>query len=141
MPGIVKINGQAFRITRHNYQAAANAMQKRIQQVIGDTRLATAEGIEEIAKRVYERSQELVPVDTGALRKSGFVKIEKKNGHTRAAIGYSKDGPPAYGLFVHENDEAYHAPPTQSGFLFKAVDEVAPQIPRILRDAIRRKVK
>lgn len=71
------------------------------------------------AQRILAESQPLVPVDTGALRASGFVTPPERNGDTVSVeLGYggpaaqvnAKTGESAagYALYVHENLEAHH---------------------------------
>ena len=75
--------------------------------------------MEETMQRVYAESQELVPVDTGALRDS--ARIIKTGGSIAGGLpevlvvygGGSVD----YAVIVHEDLEAHHASPTQAKFL------------------------
>jgi hypothetical protein len=77
------------------------------------------------ANDVFNRSQYLVPVDTGALRSSGRVEEPVySGGQVVIAIKYGGAAAP-YALYVHEvpppgdgeGRTAYHLPPTQWKYL------------------------
>ena len=66
---------------------------------------------------IFKESQKLVPVDTGALRASGFVHAPKKE-NDRVFVRVTYGGPAAhYALYVHENLYARHDAPTQAKYL------------------------
>lgn len=72
---------------------------------------------------VFYRSQQLVPVDTGALRSSGHVtKPVVSGGRVMVKVGYGGSAAP-YALYVHEDPDARHALPTQFKFLEKPMVE------------------
>ena len=84
----------------------------------------------EEANVIFNKSQILVPVDTGALRGSGGVSAA-----TPMAGGVAVDifygGPAAsYALFVHEIQHFYHNPPTQAKYLEQPFMERLPDIQR-----------
>lgn len=56
---------------------------------------ASEMALEEVARAIYEKSQEYVPVQTGNLRDSGSYTVKD----ARAVITYDAD----YALQVHEN--------------------------------------
>lgn len=71
------------------------------------------------AQGIISQSQQLCPVDTGALRSSGYVEEPTREGDVmRVELGYggpaSKRNPKTgeatddYAVFVHENLEAHH---------------------------------
>lgn len=69
------------------------------------------------ATKVFEESQYQVPVDTGALRSSGFITQPYVIGNQVAiSIVYGQAAAP-YALWVHEILEHYHKPPTKAKFL------------------------
>ncbi len=69
------------------------------------------------AVKVFERSQFEVPVDTGALRSSGYITQPFVAGNQIAiSIVYGQAAAP-YALWVHEMMESYHEPPTKAKFL------------------------
>ena len=71
----------------------------------------------EALRPTYEESQELVPVKTGVLKASGFLRAGKFRGIPTAEIGYADGGRPFYAAKVHEDLDVYHKPPTQAKFL------------------------
>jgi hypothetical protein len=82
----------------------------------------------EEANVIFNRSQVLVPVDTGALRGSGGVSAPiPVSGGVGVDIFYG--GPAAsYALFVHEIQHFYHNPPTQAKYLEQPFMERLPDI-------------
>lgn len=76
-------------------------------------------GMEEILKR----SQELVPVDTGRLKRSAFREIRAGADGPYAVMGYAKHGNPHYAAFVHEMLHIPHAKGKSAKFLERAVQE------------------
>lgn len=92
------------------------------------------------ATRVFERSQYEVPVDTGALRSSGFITQPYVTGNQVAiSIVYGQAAAP-YALWVHENLEQRHAPPTKSKYLEDPLTESLEDFRRgfrkVLEDAV-----
>lgn len=78
------------------------------------------EGIVQEAKGIFDRSQAIVPVDTGALKRSG--KLNKHLSSTTMEVQITYGGPSTprdvnYARFVHERLDVYHKPPTQAKFL------------------------
>jgi hypothetical protein len=63
-----------------------------------------------IAKMIYDKSQELVPVKTGRLKKSGRVRM---NNDGTYRVEYMEP----YAIFVHEMLGLRHETPTQAKFL------------------------
>jgi hypothetical protein len=90
---------------------------KTVQHIEGVTPEAIRYGLQPI----YDESQRLVPVDTGRLKRSGFVETRKTASGTQAGIGYGRYGRPAYAGFVHERVDIPHAGDTQAKFLEQAV--------------------
>lgn len=68
-----------------------------------------------LAKMIYDKSMEYVPVDTGKLKKSGYI---RKRG-AGYEVGFSAD----YATYVHEIPN-HHEAPTQSKFLEDAALEM-----------------
>lgn len=69
----------------------------------------------------YDKSQVYVPVDTGALKESGFLEVDDAD--QRVYMGYGYGGEPNYTVFVHENLDAAHAAPTRAKFLQGPLEE------------------
>jgi hypothetical protein len=96
------------------------------------------------AQKVYDRSQVLVPVETGALKASGkVVEFGAPVGRGMETVGVMVQyggGPETsqYAVIVHEDLEAHHEPPTQAKYLQTAVDEIAPQMGTLVGEGIVR---
>jgi len=66
---------------------------------------------------LISEAKEEVPVDTGALRASGYVRWPEYQGNTvTVQVGFGGAAAP-YALIVHENLEAHHNPPTKAKYL------------------------
>jgi hypothetical protein len=92
------------------------------------------------AAKVFERSQYEVPVDTGALRSSGFITQPFVVGNQVAiSIVYGQAAAP-YALWVHEILDAYHEPPTKAKFLedplTNSLEDFRVGFRKVLEDAI-----
>jgi len=100
-------------------------IEKIIMGAIANIEGATPGAIRYALQPIYDRSQELVPVKTGKLKRSGFLEVqtESRSGRVRAAVGYGKHGRPLYAAFVHEMVHIPHAKGTQAKFLETAVNE------------------
>ena len=98
---------------------------KDIKRLKHNTKKLTPEvqkAIVEVMRKVYADSQELVPVDTGALRASGkFSTGMTGKGKFFCTISYGSDGSDGiavdYAVYVHEDLYAHHDDPTSAKFL------------------------
>lgn len=95
------------------------------------------------AVKVFEVSQLEVPVDTGALRSSGFITQPFVFGNQVAiSIVYGQAAAP-YALWVHEIMEYYHEPPTKAKFLedplTNSLEEFRVGFRQVLEDAVSRR--
>ncbi len=91
-----------------------------------------AAGLQKCAEVLLKKSQMFVPVDTGALKKSGRVVVTGSGFGAKAFVQY--DGP--YAIYVHENLTMYHTPPTRSRYLACAVPMVRGTMTSILKRQI-----
>lgn len=103
------------------------------------------------AQGILAASQPLVPVDTGALRSSGYVTPPQREGDTVTVfVGYG--GPAAkinpktgestdgYAIYVHENLEAHH-PVGSAKFLEIPFNEATRELDARLAEGIRSDMK
>ncbi len=91
-----------------SFSLKGNAQLTRKLNRLGDEALPTAAAsLYESAQIIMTRSKEVYcPVDTGALRSSGFVNFpEIKDGEIEITMGYGGPAAP-YALAVHENPRA-----------------------------------
>ena len=96
------------RVIRSQMKSIEDTVTEIIQSIEGVTEEAVKAGLEPI----FKRSQELVPVDTHALRNSGYIETRKTNRGVTGEVGYAKGGSPHYAVFVHEMVDIPHAAPT-----------------------------
>lgn len=109
-----------IRIIREQMGTLSKNLLKVIKKIENVTPQAITFGLQPI----FEESQRLVPVDSGDLKRSGFIETRTTGaGRVSAEIGYGKFGKPNYAGFVHENLAFRHAPPTQALYLKAAVDK------------------
>ena len=102
-----------FYINTGEIQLLANAL-KRIPSHMPNI---LEKSIYEEANVIFNESQKLVPVDTGALRASGFVHAPRRE-NNRVFVRVTYGGPAAhYALYVHENLYSTHTAPTQAKYL------------------------
>lgn len=102
-------------------RAAMEAVVKNFKGIVDAAEMTSASAISYALEAIYYTSQELVPVDTMRLKKSGYIDVRRKRGHITGEVGYGKGGDPHYAVFVHEMLHFYHKPPTQAKFLEAAV--------------------
>lgn len=85
----------------------------------------------------FNKSQEIVPKDTLALMKSGYLKaVRDRKGRVQAEIGYAYRGYPFYAVFVHEMPIP-HKPPTQWKYLEQPLKEDMEDIRRRLAAGLK----
>lgn len=82
-------------------------------------------------------SKRIVPVDTGNLKASGFVRPEGKGWDTRVTVGYTA----SYALFVHENLENKHKPGKQAKFLEEPARIMQPELQKMIREELMKGIK
>ena len=104
-------------------RAQMEAIRKNMEHVIKHIEGVTPEAIAWGLQPIMDKSQELVPVDTGTLKRSGFIETRRTAGGTIAAIGYGRHGIPHYTAFVHENLLVRHAKGKSAKFLEIAIQE------------------
>lgn len=92
-----------------------------IETLQADTEVA----VRRMLQPVFDRSQELVPVDKGPLKASGYLETQVRRGKVVGEVGYGKGGVPPYAVIVHEDLDKQHDSPTQAKFLEQAANEEA----------------
>ncbi len=111
-----------------NYTRQIRSQMKSVEQsfrrLIDTIGANSPAAVEAALQPIFDRSQELVPKKTGALKNSGFLKVSPGlKGSARGEVGYGKAGVPPYAAIVHEDLDAQHASPTQAKYLEQAVNE------------------
>jgi len=113
---------------------------EKFRRVQDDGLPAVATALYLEANDIFNRSQTLVPVDTGTLKSSGEVSTPDIIGDSiEVSIGYG-GAASEYAIYVHEDMEANHAFPTQAKFLeqpaLEALDGMADRLARSLREEL-----
>jgi hypothetical protein len=139
--GTYSAQAASTRAARQNLKSAIAAVQRVLEKVEN----ATPEGLRYAVQPIFDRSQELVPVDTGKLRDSGYIEVTSTARGSRVVVGYAKAGDPHYAVYVHENLYAKHLPPTGARFLYGAFeelgDQVAPRLAEYLAGEVQKEAK
>lgn len=106
---------------------------RRLQQVIHEAPTVVAQALFEEAEIEMTEARERTPVETGDLRRSGFVQPpEIDRDAVSVTLGFGGPAAP-YAVYVHENLEAFH-PVGQAKFLESTLLESVPHLPaRIAR--------
>lgn len=131
MPGALNLSVGRVRVTsavgpsEASYVASIRNQMKLIQEnllkVVEKVDEETPHALKFALQPIFDESQRLVPVDTGALRRSGFLEVRNVSGGAQAALGYGRYGRPTYAAFVHERLDVNHGGTTQAKFLETAV--------------------
>ncbi len=85
------------------------------------------------AEILLEEANKICPVDTGDLRDSGHVVVEGEGFSTEATVIYDAE----YAIYVHENLDAYHAPPTQAKWLEETLRQYRGSISSMIRQEVK----
>lgn len=101
-----------------------------MRAVSAEAEAAMQRGVMKAATFLKDRSQELVPVETGALRDSWYiVRTADKAG---AMVGYDRP----YAVYVHEDLMKFHKFPTCAKFLEIPARVYAKDMQKIIADEI-----
>lgn len=76
-------------------------------------------GLEKSCEYLLAKSQEIVPVDQGDLKASGYWYVMGHGLEAEGFVGYSAP----YAGYVHEMVHYYHEPPTQAKFLEQPIQD------------------
>lgn len=109
------VSGRAFSIRILNLKEVMQDLEEELDDVVDDVEEALTPAME---KWIKQPSQQICPIDTGALRKSAYVSVTRRGKYGIDAIaGYDTE----YAIYVHERLDAYHAPPTRAKFLEETI--------------------
>lgn len=92
-------------------------VERQLRKKVNDINTATTQGLVDAGHYLLDLSQPLVPVDTGRLKRSGFV---VKNAPNQVFVGYEAYNPITgydYAPIQHEDLTFNHAPGTQAKYL------------------------
>src|SRR5690606_41527890 len=81
-------------------QAQMAKVTENLNKVIRSIKATTPLALRYAVKPIYDESQNLVPVDTGKLKASGFIEVRKNTRGGTAGRGYARANNPPYAAFV-----------------------------------------
>jgi hypothetical protein len=113
-----------------NYSAMISQLKGVTPSVLEDALLPT-----------FKKAIKYTPVDTGALRESGYLETSREGRNVRAEVGFGKGGEPTYAAIVHERTDLNHKAPTRAKFLQTALEEDFGVILKRIQKAYRDKLK
>jgi len=125
-----------IRSMREQMKDLQEIMGRLVKEVKGVSKEALLVGM----RPVFARSQELVPVASGKLKKSGFLVAKDTSRGPIIEVGYGKEGRPFYAAIVHENVEANHKSPTQAKYLQAAIEQQGPTVGRRVTNYISKEI-
>lgn len=118
-----------MRITATIKDGATRALKAYTEQAAAKSQAA----VDAAAVAVKSRSQELVPVDTGALSESCVIETTGQGFERVAKVAYKAP----YALYVHEDLTANHPNGGQAKFLEQAMREAGVEVMGILAKALQ----
>ena len=121
-------------------RAQMEQIERNLTEVIKQITEETPEILLEALEPTFRKSQLYVPVNTGDLKRSGYLEVKKSASGATVEIGYGKGGHPNYAVYVHELTGYYHKPPTRAKFLQAAIEEDMDAIRDRLETAYRNMV-
>lgn len=107
-----------------------------LENQFNDIKNKTLKGIEKAMGIIYDASQPLVPVDTGALKRSGVIE-EVENG---MKIKYHSENPKTgynYAVIQHEN-MSFHHRVGQAKYLEDAIKNNIDEIERVIVEEVKK---
>lgn len=108
----------------------------KVLAALDDAETALGRALYEEANRIFNQSQALVPVETGALRSSGMVTLPEQSAQgPSVTIGYGGAAAP-YAIYVHERLDLNHPNGGQAKFLEEPVLAAADGIAGRLADTL-----
>ena len=126
------------------YTRSIRAQMEQIEKAIS-ARLHVLENLTPAALRygllpIFEESQRLVPVLSGALKDSGYIETRKGPRGAQGEVGYGKGGDPFYAVIVHERMELHHDGVTQAKYLEEAVSRHGGKVPDRVAEFLRERL-
>ncbi len=105
---------------------------RRIRQIKTNKVEALRKGMIKAAFYTLRESNKITPIDTGALRLSGYVRDDSvtvgRKKTVQISVVYNMD----YAAAVHERDDLHHDPPTQAHFLEDTMNNKSAKINDII---------
>ncbi len=141
MPGKVNKSSRAFRISKQHLDRDLKNIEFNLKRELAGIEMGVNRGVEIAALKLLNRALELTPIDTGALRASGFIEglsaaanPAKPDGiNPFMMVGFDRNNEAPHAVFVHERVDQNHKSPTQAKFLTTAINEMMPQLVAIIK--------
>jgi len=105
------------------------AILRNMKKAESDVASGVERGLKKAGFFLQRESQLVVPVDTGLLRKTAITRVHGSGFKTVVEVVYEGTN---YGIFVHEDLEARHAPGKMAKFLERPAKTKAREIQAIL---------
>lgn len=113
-----------------------DALGSSLADRIAKSRQGAAAGMFQAANRIITEAKQLAPVETGALRGSGYVTLPEDDFSTiRVRLGFG--GPASAYASVQERHDEYHHDVGQAHYLGDAIEHNKAAIIPIIREAVR----
>lgn len=110
---------------------------KNLKDVKAESVDAMIRGLVKAGLFLQRKSQQIVPVDTGALKNSAFTRKVGTGKKTDVVVGYTQ----SYAIYVHENLNARHAKGKTAKFLERPARLYRKQMVKIVSDEIAKALK
>lgn len=112
-----------------------NILQQNFRDLAKHMNVETPEVLMDALRPTFEKSQRIVPVDTGDLKESGYLEYVASKGGVQVEMGYAYRGNPHYAVYVHETP-MNHKSPTQWKFLQQPLEEDARNIEQAITKSL-----
>lgn len=109
---------------------------RRLHQIKTNKPEALRRGMIKAAFYTLRESNKITPIDTGALRLSGYVRDDSVKTGKYKTINISVVYNVEYAAAVHNRLDLYHEPPTQAMFLEDTMTNKSSQINKIIVDEV-----
>jgi len=127
--------------TEFDIRSQFAVIEKNFKSFLTEVEDLSVDATIEALEPTFQLSQVYVPVKTGKLKASGYLRKVGIGKNARAAIGYGLHNSPHYALIVHERTDIPHRDPTQAKFLERAIDEdsqnILPRVAHIMQRKMR----
>lgn len=119
--------------------SSLQAITSEVAGFVAHMKDVTPDILVEALEPTFGKALEYCPVgETGRLRASGYLEVERYRDLPVAVMGFGRGGNPEYTVYVHEIP-ATHAPPTQAKWLQNALDEdffsIVSSLPQLVSEA------
>lgn len=119
---------------RVNAKADIDKWSKELTDNLKEFEANVAENMEKVLDIVEETAMILVPVDTGATKRSFYREVQIDDKSVTGIAGFDKNGELDYVPLIHENPRGeFHKETAEDRFLSKAFEKNTDKIARTLK--------